>query len=307
MRIGILTATAFRPESSSSPNGAERLMEAGTQRGHTMVRILEPYLAFTNTGAILHESKPLGKFDVIINRPNFTEEPSIHMFNLTFLKRAGYVIMNGDEHAVARSKNKLAQHAWFLEHDIPTPKWAIAKTSADALRVANKIGFPLILKTAFGTQGTGVFYAENKESFSPIVDYLGVRDGNAVIIEEFVVGAKRRDLRVFCVDGKVAGVMQRRARKGDVRANSHLGGGAKKITLKKNEMIVIDKIIKECGLDIMGIDILRSENGPRVIEINANPGFKMLEKATGMDIADLIIRAAESARAPRADLLSSRT
>lgn len=293
MKIGILTATMPRTEPSGQ-SGADRIFDAGVARGHAMVRLHEPLLAFTHAGAVLHASKTLGKFDLIINRPNFTEEPSIHMFNLTFLKRAGYRLMNGDENAVARAKNKLAQHAWFLEHGIPTPKWAIAKTSTDALKVAKKIGFPLILKTAFGTQGTGVFYAENKESFSPIVDYLGVRDGNSVIIEEFVVGAKRRDLRVFCVCGEVVGVMQRRARKGDVRANSHLGGGAKKIVLRPREKALIQKIITESGLDIMGIDFLRSESGPRVIEINANPGFKTLEKTTGSDIADAIIRAAES-------------
>ncbi len=275
-------------------SGASRLMEAGEARGHKMVRLYEPFLAFTSRGAVLHESKPLGKFDLIINRPNFTEEPSIHMFNLTLLNRAGYRIMNGDETAVSRSKNKLAQHTWFAEHNIPTPKWAIAKSSDAALKVAQKIGFPIILKTAFGAQGTGVFYAENKESFLPIVDYLGVRDGNAIIIEEFMMDAKRRDLRVFCVAGKIVGVMQRRARKGDVRANSSLGGGAKKMKLKPKELEVIHKVIEESGLDIMGIDILRSESGPRVIEVNANPGFKKLEEVTGINIADVIIDAAEA-------------
>ena len=189
---------------------------------------------------------------------------------------------------------KLDYTKYIKENEIPTPKWAIAKASKDALAAAEDIGFPVILKTAFGTHGTGVFYAENSETLLPIVEYLGVRDGNPIIIEEFVKTADRKDLRVYCVGGEIVAAMERTARPGDIRANSYIGGTARTIELREDEHAVVKKLLSVSELDIVGIDLLRSERGSLVIEINANPGFKKLEEVTGVDVANEIIRAAES-------------
>ncbi|MFH2232635.1 MAG: hypothetical protein ABII13_05730, partial [Patescibacteria group bacterium] len=219
MKIGILIASLPKDEKYTN---ADRLVEASEKRGHEIVKIYEPSLSFTikngNVSAF-HDGEPLLDFDLLIYRPNFIEEPGIHSHNLQLLKRAGYKIVNGDEGAIAITKNKLAQHALFLDKNIPMPRWAIANGPVAARKSADEIGYPVIIKTAFGTFGTGVFYAENSETFLPIVEYLNIRDGNPVLIEEFVNEADRKDLRVFIVGGKIIASMERTARPGDVRAN----------------------------------------------------------------------------------------
>jgi ribosomal protein S6--L-glutamate ligase len=290
MNIGILIAT---PPKQETYTNADRLTEAGAARGHAMSLVHEPLLSYLDDGRVFHGGRRLGAFDVLVYRPNFTEEPTLHAHHLTLLKRAGYRIMNGSEADIAISKNKIAEHVWFQSNRIPTPRWAVAKGSAEAHAAAQEIGFPVVVKTTFGTHGTGVFYAENSETLLPIVEYLGVRDRNPVVIEEFVRDADRKDLRVFCVCKKIVAAMERTARPGDVRANSHIGGTAAPVTLTAKERALARKVVGASGLDIIGIDILRSSRGPCVIEINANPGFEKLEEVTHAGVADAIIRAAE--------------
>ena len=155
------------------------------------------------------------------------------------------------------------------------------------------IGFPVMIKVAFGTHGKGVFLAENIETLSPIVDYLTIRDGNPVIIEEFVAEAGRKDLRAFVIGDQVIAAMERTARDGDVRANASLGGVGRPVTLTDEEQQIAVKATKAFDLDLAGVDLLRSARGPLVIEVNANPGFEELTRATDIDVAGAIIEFVE--------------
>ena len=119
------------------------------------------------------------------------------------------------------------------------------------------IGFPVMIKVAFGTHGKGVFLAENIETLSPIVDYLTIRDGNPVIIEEFVAEAGRKDLRAFVIGDQVIAAMERTARDGDVRANASLGGVGRPVTLTDEEQQIAVKATKAFDLDLAGVDLLR--------------------------------------------------
>ena len=172
---------------------------------------------------------------------------------------------------------------------MPYPKSFVTKKPESALEAAIQIGFPVIIKVAFGTIGKGIFYAPDQETFGPIVEYLAIRDRNPVIVQEFIKEADRKDLRVFVVGGKIVASMERCAPEGDVRANTSNGGTGKVVILTKEEQDLALRVADVFGLEIIGIDLIRSNRGPLVIEVNANPGFSELERATGIDVAKAII------------------
>lgn len=284
MTIGILIFSEPRDEVFA---GADRLVEAGEAAGHIVVKLYEPYLSFID-GNVLHEGQPLPKLDVIISRPNFVEEPSLRTYAVQMLERAGYRIVNGRP-GYTWAKNKLTQHVLFAQHELPCPRWGIARRPEDTVAIAQTIGFPVIVKVAFGTHGKGVFLAKDAESLWPIVDYLGIRDGNPMIVEEFIAEAKSSDLRAFVIGGEVVGAMQRTAADGDTRANTSNGGTGVVVELSKEERALAVRAAEVFDLEIAGVDLIRSKRGPLLLEVNGNPGFRELEKVTGLDIAQKII------------------
>jgi ribosomal protein S6--L-glutamate ligase len=289
MQIGVLIFSEPRMEKHT---GADRLEEAATQRGHKLVRIYEPYLSFVD-GNILHQGEPLPKLDVIISRPNFIEEPSLRTYAVQKLVNAGHRVINSAP-SFTWAKNKLTQHVEFEKHDLPCPRWGIARKPNQALEIASQINFPIILKTAFGTLGKGVFLAKDAETFQPIAEYLAIRDGNPLVIEEFIEEAEGNDLRAFILNGDVIGAMERRSPQGDIRANTSNGGTGYKVDLTPKEKELAIKTANIFNLEIAGVDIIRSKRGPLLLEINSNPGFKELERVTEKDIAGTIIEYAVS-------------
>lgn len=292
MNIGILI---FSDPSLDKASGFARLVEAGQSLGHDMSVLYETLFAFAHTPEgfkAYYDGKPFVAPDVIIARPNFVEEPMPHATTLDALSQLGVRVLNGNPEALLISKDKLTQHLRFKASNLPMPPWAIVRAPAHALEAANRLGFPVIMKVPFGTHGKGVFYATDSETFLPMVEYLNVRDGNPLIIEKFITEANRRDLRVLVLHGKVVTAMERIARTGDVRANASLGGVGVAAVLSPEEEALALKATAVVGLDLAGVDILRSESGPLIIEINANPGFGELERATGIDVAKVIVEAA---------------
>lgn len=284
MNIGILIFSEPRDEVFA---GADRLVEAGKAAGHTVEKLYEPHLSFLD-GNVLHEGKSLPKLDVIISRPNFVEEPSLRTYAVQMLERAGYRIVNGRP-GYTWAKNKLTQHVLFAQHELPCPRWGIARRPEDTVAIAKTIEFPTIVKVAFGTHGKGVFLAKDVESLWPIVDYLGIRDGNPMIVEEFITEAKSSDLRAFVIGGEVVGAMQRTAADGDTRANTSNGGTGCVVELSEEERTLAVRAAKVFDLEIAGVDLIRSKRGPLLLEVNGNPGFRELEKVTNIDIARKII------------------
>ena len=292
MTIGVLIFSEPRDQRFSN---VDELVAAGEQRGHVMVRLYEPQLSFVHDGSrlhVLHEGGSLVLPDVIIARPNFIEEPSLHVATFGLLQQASACLLNGHPDTLL-AKNKLAQHDRMARAGIPMPRWSIGKSPAFAFAAAKEFGFPVIIKVGFGTQGKGVFYADSPETFHPIVDYLAVRDKNALLIEECIVEADRKDLRIFVVGGRIVAAMERTARAGDMRANASIGGTGRAVTLSKEEADLAIRSAQLFSLDIAGVDILRSHRGPLVIEVNSNPGFTELQRATGIDIAAALIEEAE--------------
>ncbi|MBI5794340.1 RimK family alpha-L-glutamate ligase [Candidatus Uhrbacteria bacterium] len=284
MTIGLLI---FSDPSQEQYTGADRFETAAASRGHQLVKIYEPYLSFTE-GHILHQNQPLPRLDVIISRPNFIEEPSLRTYAVQMLVSAGYKVINASP-SFAWAKNKITQHVFFAEQGLPCPRWGVCRGPQGALKIAQDIGFPVILKVAFGTHGKGVFYAQDAETLQPIAEYLAVRDGNPMIVEEFIGQTQHKDLRVFVLGGRVLATMERTAPEGDVRANTSNGGTGSIVNLTNEEQDLATRAAKLFDLDIAGVDLIRSLKGPLLLEVNSNPGFKELERVTGQDIAGAII------------------
>ncbi len=281
--------------------GADRFEAAARERGHQLVKIYEPYLSFEisplpeggsrGVGVqpqILHGGEPLPRLDVIISRPNFIEEPTLRTYASQMLTAAGYKIINASP-SFASAKNKITQHMIFAEHNLPCPRWGVCRRPDDALKIAQDIGFPVILKVAFGTHGKGVFFTPDAQTLQPIAEYLAIRDGNPMIVEEYIQEAQNKDLRIFILGGRVLAAMERTAPTGDVRANTSNGGTGSVTVLTQEEQDLAVHVAKIFDLEIAGVDIIRSARGPLLLEVNANPGFKELERVTGQDIAGAII------------------
>jgi ribosomal protein S6--L-glutamate ligase len=289
MNIGILI---FSEPSMEQYTAVDRLVEAGEAEKHSVVKLYEPRLAFLDD-KILHDGQPLPELDVIISRPNFIEEPSLRTYAVQKLLQAGYYIVNSTP-GYGWAKNKITQHLLFDQHNLPCPRYGLARQPESALTVAKQIGFPVILKVAFGTHGKGVFYAADEQTFTPIAEYLAIRDGNPLIVEEFIEEAKSSDLRVFILGGKIIGAMQRTAQQSDIRANTSTGGTGSVVELSEEECTLALRAAEIFQLEIAGVDLIRSNRGPLTLEVNSNPGFKELESVTGLDIARKIIDYASS-------------
>jgi ribosomal protein S6--L-glutamate ligase len=307
MTIAILMFSESRDEAFA---GVDRLVEAGQAAGHTMIKLYEPHLSFldqpqrsersTNVASlkhnivqILHDGQRLPPVDIIISRPNFIEEPSLRTYAIQMFEHSGHRVINGRV-GYAWAKNKLTQHILFAQHELPCPRWGIARKPDHVVALAKQIGFPTIVKVAFGTHGKGVFLARDEETLWPIVDYLGIRDGNPMIIEEFIVEAKSSDLRAFVIGNEVIAAMQRTAASGDTRANTSNGGTGSPVELTQQERDLAVHAAEIFGLEIAGVDLIRSKRGTLILEINSNPGFRELESVTGIDVAGRIIQYASA-------------
>lgn len=146
----------------------------------------------------------------------------------------------------------------------------------------------MIIKLLEGTQGLGVVLAETKKAAQSVIEaFHGLKA--RIIVQEFIKEAKGADIRAFVVDGEVIGAMKRKGKEGEFRSNLHRGGSAEVINLSRSEKSAALKAVKALGLSIAGVDMLQSERGPLILEVNSSPGLEGIEKATGINIAGIII------------------
>jgi ribosomal protein S6--L-glutamate ligase len=154
-------------------------------------------------------------------------------------------------------------------------------------------GAPLIIKLMEGAQGKGVVLAETVKAAESVIDTIKSLDAN-LLVQEFIQEANGKDLRCFVIDGKVVAAIERSAAPGDFRANLHQGGSAKvaKITTEERKLAI--KAAKVLGLQVAGVDIIRSKRGPLLLDVNSSPGLEGIETATGKDIAGMVIASIEA-------------
>jgi ribosomal protein S6--L-glutamate ligase len=190
--------------------------------------------------------------------------------------------------AIARSRDKLRATQIMARAGVGIPKTAFARETAEINDVIDQVGgAPLIIKVARGTHGNGVVLAETKKAAQAVMQAFYV-EGVSFLVQEFIEESAGEDIRAFVVGGKVVASMKRQSLDDDFRSNLHQGGEGTPIKLTDEERKIAQKAAKAMGLPICGVDMMRSKNGPKVLEVNASPGFG-IEKVTKHNVAEKII------------------
>ncbi len=198
-----------------------------------------------------------------------------------------------ESQALVRSRDKLRSLQILSRAGLGLPKTVFSNYSKNVGNIIDRVdGAPLVIKLLEGTQGLGVVLADNRNSAESILEaFNGLKA--RVIVQEFIKEAKGADLRVFIIDGVVVGAMKRQGKEGEFRSNLHRGGTAEIVTLTDEEENAALKAAKVMGLGIAGVDMLQSDRGPLILEVNSSPGLEGIESATGKDIATQIIKYVE--------------
>jgi len=274
----------------------KRLKEVALARGHevTIVKYKECYASIEkNNPTVSYKGEDLSKFDAIIPRI------------ASYMTRYGTAIVRQLEMqgvytisssiAINRSRDKLRSMQLLAKAGVGVPKTVFSRNSADIDDLIDKLGgTPVIIKLARGTHGNGVVLAESKKAAKSVLQafYLTNEDGTNVLIQEFVKESAGTDIRAFVVGGRVVASMKRQSLDDDFRSNLHKGGEGTVIKLTEEERKMAIKAARAMGLNVAGVDMMRSERGPLILEVNASPGFG-IENVTGRDVATPIIEYVE--------------
>ncbi|MEG3127849.1 30S ribosomal protein S6--L-glutamate ligase [Pantoea cypripedii] len=268
----------------------KRLREAAEARGH-QVQIIDPLSCYMNINpaspAIHYRGEPLGHFDAVIPRIG----SAITFYGTAVLRQfelCGSYPLN-ESVAITRARDKLRSLQLLAREgiDMPVTGFASSPDDTDDL-IAMVGGAPLVVKLVEGTQGIGVVLAETRQAAESVIDAF--RGLNAhILVQEFIKEAQGRDVRCLVIGGEVVAAIERHAKEGDFRSNLHRGGKAHPVTITDQEREIAVKAASTLGLEVAGVDILRAERGPLVMEVNASPGLEGIECTTGLNIASMMI------------------
>lgn len=199
--------------------------------------------------------------------------------------------------AILRARDKLRSLQVLSRCKVDMPRTAVIRSVGDIDAALEQVGgVPCVLKLLMGTQGIGVMLAESREALESILQAFWSL-GHIILLQEFIAESKGKDVRAFVVGDRVVAAMRREARLGEFRSNIHRGGLGRPIGLSAEDEKAVIEAAHAMGLQVAGVDYLESSTGPKIIEVNASPGFQGLERATGRDIAAEVVRfAAEHAR-----------
>lgn len=274
----------------------KRLVEIARARGHEVkvVKYRDCYASIEkNNPTVSYRGTNLGQFDAVIPRisASMTRYGSAIVRQLEM--QGVYSVSNSI--AIVRARDKLRSLQLLAKAGVGIPKTVVSRNSTDIDDLIDKLGgTPVIIKLARGTHGNGVVLAESKKAAKSVLQafYLTNEDGTNVLLQEFIKESAGTDIRAFVVGGRVVASMQRKSLDDDFRSNLHKGGEGTPIKLTDEERKTAVKAAKALGLNVAGVDLMRSERGPLVLEVNASPGFGV-EKVTGRDVATAIIEYVE--------------
>lgn len=278
----------------------KRIKDAATKRGHE-VHVIDPlkcYMNITPEKAEMHykHGAILEEFDAIIPRIG----ASVTFYATAVLRQfeaMGTYPLNGSI-SITRARDKLRAHQLLSRKNIGMPITGFAHSPSNIKDLIKMVGgAPLVIKLLEGTQGKGVLLAENTKMAEALIEAFRGLDA-FFLIQEFIKEAKGTDIRCFVVGDKVVAAMRRSAQPGDFRANIHMGGSAEKIKITPQERKMAVQAAKILGLNMAGVDLVRSHRGPLILEVNSSPGLKGIEGASGLDIADAIIKYVEQNAKP---------
>ncbi|MCF4007954.1 30S ribosomal protein S6--L-glutamate ligase [Rheinheimera sp. UJ63] len=284
MKIAILSRNA-------ELYSTKRLVEAATHAGHE-VRVLDPLMCYMNinrsNSSIHYKGDVLERFDAVIPRIG----ASITFYGTAVLRQfemMGVYSLN-ESVAIGRARDKLRSLQLLARQGIGLPITGFADKPGDIPDLIDMVGgAPLVIKLLEGTQGIGVVLAETRTAAESVIDaFMGL---NAhILVQEYIREANGADIRCFVVGDKIVASMKRQAKAGEFRSNLHRGGSATKITLTPEERKTALAAAQTMGLDVAGVDLLRSNHGPVVMEVNSSPGLEGIETTTEKDVAGMIIR-----------------
>lgn len=292
-----------------------RLVEAARARGHS-VRVLDPLRCYMRIAPGVFEMHYKGReisgYDAIIPRIG----ASVTFYGTAVLRQfeqMGAFTPNASD-AILRARDKLRAHQLLARQGIGLPTTVFGDNPDDTTDLLSMLGPPPhVIKLTEGAQGAGVILAERKSSSHSVIEALRGLHAN-FLVQEFIAEAKGADVRCLVVGGRVVASMRRQAPKGEFRSNLHRGGTARAVEISDGERETAIRAAATLGLGVAGVDLLRSDRGPLVLEVNASPGLEGIEGATGFDVAGAMIDYVErrvkrrrSERLNQAELARKRT
>jgi len=277
----------------------KRLREAAMRRGHA-VEIIDPLSCYMNINpaapSVHYKGRQLPHYDAVIPRIG----SAITFYGTAVLRQfelLGSYPLN-ESVAITRARDKLRSLQLLARQGIDLPVTGFAHSPDDTSDLIDMVGgAPLVVKLVEGTQGIGVVLAETRQAAESVIDAF--RGLNAhILVQEYIKEAQGADIRCLVVGNKVVAAIERQAKPGDFRSNLHRGGQANPVTITEREGEIALQAAATLGLDVAGVDILRANRGPLVMEVNASPGLEGIEKTSGIDIATLMIEWIEQQAQP---------
>ncbi|WP_305812490.1 30S ribosomal protein S6--L-glutamate ligase [Photobacterium leiognathi] len=283
MKIGILSR-------NRSLYSTARLIEAAEQRGHE-IKVIDALRCYMNINSekpqIHFKGEDLVNFDAIIPRIG----ASVTFYGTAVLRQfemMGVYTVN-ESVAISRSRDKLRSMQLLSRKCIGMPVTGFASKPDDVKDLLDMVGgAPVVIKLLEGTQGIGVVLAETRKAAESVIEaFMGLKAN--IMVQEYIKEAGGADIRCFVIGDKVIAAMKRQGTEGEFRSNLHRGGSAALVKITPEERKTAVAAAKIMGLGVAGVDLLRSDRGPLVMEVNSSPGLEGIEKATGKDIAGMII------------------
>ncbi len=278
----------------------QRLVEAAKERGHEVrvLDVLRCYMNITSNKPKVHyKGETLDDFDAVIPRIG----ASVTFYGASVLRQfemLGTFPLN-ESVAISRSRDKLRSLQLLSRKGIGLPVTGFAHRPDDVEDLIKMVGgAPLVIKLLEGTQGIGVVLAETNQAAESVIEaFMGLKAN--ILVQEYIKEAGGADIRCFVIGDKVVAAMKRQGKEGEFRSNLHRGGSASLIRITPEERSTAVRAAKTMGLNVAGVDLLRSNHGPVVMEVNSSPGLEGIEAATGKDIAGIQIQFIEKRLAER--------
>lgn len=270
----------------------KRLKEVARERGHKVdiIKYKDCYISLDDKHPdVFYKGEKLTGYDAILPRiANYMTKYGcaiVRQFEMQGIWTAASSI------SITRTRDKLRSAQLLAKAGVDTPKTYVSRNSADIDDLLDKVGLPVIIKMAMSTHGNGVVLADTRKAAKSTLQafYLYNTDGTSIILQEYIKESAGTDIRAFVVGSRVVASMQRQSLDDDFRSNLHKGGAGIPVKLTDAEKRMAIRAAKAMGMHICGVDLMRSDKGPLVLEVNASPGFG-IEKITNRDVATPIIK-----------------
>ncbi|HAU15504.1 MAG TPA: 30S ribosomal protein S6--L-glutamate ligase [Gammaproteobacteria bacterium] len=282
MKVAILSR-------NSKLYSTQRLVEAGEARGHE-VRVIDTLRCYMNMAThkptIHYKGQALEGYDAVIPRIG----ASITFYGTAVVRQfemMGVYSVN-ESVAISRSRDKLRSLQLLSRKGVGMPVTCFAHSPDEIPDLIDMVGgAPLVIKLLEGTQGIGVVLADTRKVAESVIEaFLGLKAN--ILIQEYIAESSGADIRCLVIGDKVVAAMKRQAKPGEFRSNLHRGGSATLVKIAPEERTTAVRAARIMGLSVAGVDLIRSNHGPLVMEVNSSPGLEGIENATGKDVAGMI-------------------